>query len=38
MHIVPQAPQLAVSVCVSRHIPPQAIWPIGHAHAPATHI
>jgi hypothetical protein len=27
---IPQEPQLAMSVCVSTQVPPQAVWPMGH--------
>jgi hypothetical protein len=30
--IWPQPPQLATSLLVSMHWPPQLTWPIGHAH------
>jgi hypothetical protein len=39
-HAVPHAPQLARSVCVSRHEPIQLLWPAWHdgTHAPAAQV
>lgn len=36
-HEVPQAPQLALSVCVSVQAFPQRLWPVGHAQVPPEH-
>jgi hypothetical protein len=38
MHALPQAPQLAVSVWVSRQAVPQSVWPAGQAQRPATQL
>lgn len=39
LQIVPQLPQLALSVCSSTQVVPHTDWPAtGHAHAPAVHV
>jgi hypothetical protein len=39
VQLVPQAPQLAVSLCSSTHAPLQSVYPVLHvnSHAPAVH-
>jgi len=37
LQTVPQVPQFAESVIVSRHVPPQAVFPVGHSHEPLKH-
>jgi hypothetical protein len=35
---LPHAPQLALLVLVSRHVPLHDVWPEGHAHLPPAHV
>jgi len=37
VHEVPHVPQFFGSVFGSTHVPPQTVWPVGHAHFPAAH-
>lgn len=36
VHAVAHVPQWALSTRVSTHVPPQSVWPAGHAHTPAA--
>jgi hypothetical protein len=38
MQVVPQPPQLARSVCVLTHCPPQSVLPDAQAQVPVAHV